>query len=57
MSRNALIALAVVLVVLGALAFFGQRGQSPTPTAGAPFVPGNRSVTAKQTVTDVRSRT
>jgi hypothetical protein len=40
MSRNALIALAVVLVVLGALAFFGQRGQAPTPTAGAPFVPG-----------------
>ena len=40
MSRNALIALAVVLVVLGVLAFFGQRGGSTAPTAGGPIVPG-----------------
>ena len=40
MSRNALIALAVVLVVLGALAFFGQRGSSTAPTAGGPILPG-----------------
>lgn len=40
MSRNGLIALAVVLVVLGAIAFFGQRGQSTAPTAGGPIMPG-----------------
>jgi hypothetical protein len=40
MSRNALIVLAVVLVVLGALAFFGQRGSSTAPTAGGPILPG-----------------
>jgi hypothetical protein len=40
MSRNALIALAVVLVVLGALAYFGQRGGSTVPTTGGPMLPG-----------------
>ena len=40
MSRKALIALGVVLVVLGALAFFGQRGQSTAPTAGGAIMPG-----------------
>jgi hypothetical protein len=40
MSRNALIALAVALVVLCALAFFGQRGRSTAPTAGGPILPG-----------------
>lgn len=40
MSRRALVALAVVLVVLGALAYFGQRGQSTGPTAGGPILPG-----------------
>ena len=52
MSRNALIALAVVLVVLGALAFFGQRGQSPTPTAGVSFVPGLQA--ALNDVTEIK---
>ncbi len=42
MSRNGLIALAVALVVLGALAFFGQRGRSTAPTAGGPIMPGPR---------------
>jgi len=40
MSRNALIALAVAIVVLGALAFFGQRGGSAALTAGGPILPG-----------------
>ena len=40
MSRKGLIALAVVLVVLGALAFLGQRGGSTAPTAGGPILPG-----------------
>jgi Domain of unknown function (DUF4340) len=40
MSRNAVIALAVVLVVLGALAYFGQRGGSPAPSANGPILPG-----------------
>ena len=40
MSRKALIVLAVVLVVLGALAYFGQGGRSTAPTAGGPLVPG-----------------
>jgi hypothetical protein len=40
MSRKGLIALAVALVVLGALAFFGQRSPSPSSAAGAPILPG-----------------
>jgi hypothetical protein len=40
MSRKGLIALAVALVVLGVLAFFGQRGRSTAPTAGGPILPG-----------------
>ena len=40
MSRNALIALAVALVVLGGLAFLGQRERSTAPTAGGPILPG-----------------
>jgi uncharacterized protein DUF4340 len=40
MSRKGLIALAVALVVLGALAYFGQRGRSTAPTAGGPILPG-----------------
>lgn len=40
MSRKGLIALAVVLVVLGVLAFLGQRGGSTAPTAGGPILPG-----------------
>ncbi len=40
MSRRALIVLAVALVVLGALAYFGQRGRSTAPTAGGPLLPG-----------------
>jgi hypothetical protein len=40
MSRKGLIALAVALVVLGALAFFGQRGRSTAPTTGGPILPG-----------------
>jgi uncharacterized protein DUF4340 len=52
MSRNALIVLAVVLVVLGALAFFGQRGQSTGPTAGGPLVPGLQA--ALNDVTEIK---
>ena len=40
MSRKGLIALAVALVVLGVLAFLGQRGRSTAPTAGGPILPG-----------------
>jgi hypothetical protein len=40
MSRKGLIALAVALVVLGVLAFLGQRGRSNAPTAGGPILPG-----------------
>ena len=35
-----MIGLAVALVVLGVLVFFGQRGRSTAPTAGGPIVPG-----------------
>jgi hypothetical protein len=52
MSRNALIALAVALVVLGALAFFGQRGRSTAPTAGGPIVPGLQA--ALNDVTEIK---
>lgn len=52
MSRRALIALAVVLVVLGALAFFGQRGQSTAPTAGGPIMPGLQA--ALNDVTEIK---
>jgi hypothetical protein len=40
MSRRGLIVLAAALVVLGALAFFGQRARSPAATAGGPIMPG-----------------
>ena len=41
MSRRGLIALVVALVVLGALAYFGQRARAPVAAAaGAAFVPG-----------------
>lgn len=40
MSRNGLIALAVALVVLGALAYFAQRTGSPKVTTGGLILPG-----------------
>ncbi len=40
MSRRGLIALVVALVVLGALAYFGQRAGSPSITTGGVILPG-----------------
>ena len=44
MSRRGLLVLLAALVVLGAVAFFGQRARSPAPaTAGGPILPGLQS--------------
>ena len=40
MSRRGLIVLIAALLVLGALAFFGERARSPAIAAGGPILPG-----------------